>query len=70
MTFIRSFLFALLFYPGTLIYVLSVIAVAPIGDRPVQAVVHAWSAFHNWLVRNVTAGGQARAAWPARSSST
>lgn len=53
MTVLRSLLFALLFYPGTLIYVLTVIAVAPIGDRPVQAVVHAWSAFHNWLVRNV-----------------
>ena len=53
MTLIRSLLFALLFYPGTLLYVLTVIAVAPIGDRPVQAVVHAWSAFHNWLVRNV-----------------
>ena len=53
MSFLRSLLFALLFYPGTLLYVLTVIAVAPIGDRPVQAVVHAWSAFHNWLVRNV-----------------
>jgi 1-acyl-sn-glycerol-3-phosphate acyltransferase len=53
MTLLRSLLFALLFYPGTLVYVLTVIAVAPIGDRPVQAVVHAWSSFHNWLVRNV-----------------
>ena len=53
MTFVRSLLFSLLFYPGTLLYVLSVIAVAPIGDRPVQAVVHAWSAFHHWLVRYV-----------------
>jgi len=53
MILIRSALFALLFYPGTLLYVLTVIAVAPIGDRPVQAVVHAWSAFHNWLVRNI-----------------
>lgn len=50
---IRSLLFSLLFYPGTLLYVLTVIAVAPIGDRPVQAVVHAWSAFHHWLVRYV-----------------
>ncbi len=53
MAFLRSLIFALRFYPGTLLYVLTVIAVAPIGDRPVQAVVHAWSAFHNWLVRNV-----------------
>jgi hypothetical protein len=35
------------FLSGTLVYVLTVIAVAPIGDRPVQAVVHAWSAFHH-----------------------
>lgn len=53
MAVIRSLLFALLFYPGTLVYVLTVIAVAPIGDRPVQTVVHAWSAFHHWLVLNV-----------------
>ncbi len=50
---IRSALFALFFYPGTLVYVLSVIAVAPFGDRPVQAVVHAWSAFHHLLVKHV-----------------
>ncbi|WP_342782478.1 lysophospholipid acyltransferase family protein [Sphingomonas xanthus] len=51
MALLRSILFALLFYPGTLVYVLTVIAVSPIGDRPVQAVVHAWSAYHHWLVR-------------------
>ena len=33
MAFLRSLLFALLFYPGTLVYVLTVIAVSPIGDR-------------------------------------
>ena len=53
MDFIRSLLFALLFYPGTLVYVLTVIAVSPIGDGPVQAVVHAWSKFHHLLVRRV-----------------
>jgi 1-acyl-sn-glycerol-3-phosphate acyltransferase len=50
---LRSTLFALLFYPGTLLYVLTVILVSPLGDRPVQATVHAWSDFHHWLVRNV-----------------
>lgn len=53
MSLLRSILFNLLFYPGTLIYVLTVFGVSPIGERPVQAVVHGWSAFHNWLVRNV-----------------
>src|SRR5687768_10948891 len=50
MAILRSILFNLLFYPGTLIYVLTVIAVSPFGDRPVQAVVHGWSDFHHLLV--------------------
>jgi 1-acyl-sn-glycerol-3-phosphate acyltransferase len=50
---LRSSLFALLFYPGTLVYVLSVFAVSPFGSRPVRAVVHGWSNYHHFLVRYV-----------------
>jgi len=53
MTLIRSLLFALLFYPGTLVYVLGVIILSPLGDRPVRATVHGWSDYHHWLVRYV-----------------
>jgi len=53
MAWLRSLLFALSFYPGTLYYVLSVIIVSPWGSGPVQRQVHAWSAFHHWLVRHV-----------------
>ena len=53
MAWLRSLLFAAMFYPGTLYYVLSVILVAPFGSRPVQRQVHAWSAYHYWLVRHV-----------------
>ena len=53
MTLIRSLLFFLLFYPGTLIYVLTVIIVSPFGTAPVRKTVHGWSAFHYWLVRHV-----------------
>lgn len=53
MALVRSLLFSFLFYPGTLVYVLTVIAVSPLGDRPVQATVHAWSNYHHWLVRHV-----------------
>ena len=53
MALIRSLLFMLLFYPGTLIYVLTVIAVSPFGTAPVRRVVHGWSDFHHWLVRHV-----------------
>jgi 1-acyl-sn-glycerol-3-phosphate acyltransferase len=49
----RSLLFFLLFYPGTLLYVLTVIAVSPMGTPPVRKVVHGWSSFHHWLVRHV-----------------
>ena len=50
---LRSALFALLFYPGTLLYVLGVIAVAPFGNRPVRTVVIGWSHYHHWLVHHV-----------------
>ena len=53
MALVRSILFALMFYPGTLFYVLSVIVVAPFGNGPVRRQVHAWSGYHYWLVRHV-----------------
>ena len=53
MALLRSLLFTLLFYPGTLVYVLTVIAVSPLGSGPVRRVVHGWSDFHHWLVRHV-----------------
>jgi 1-acyl-sn-glycerol-3-phosphate acyltransferase len=53
MAVLRSLLFNLLFYPGTLMYVLTVIAVSPFGDGLVQATVHGWSNFHHLIVRHV-----------------
>jgi 1-acyl-sn-glycerol-3-phosphate acyltransferase len=53
MTAVRSLLFVLLFYPGTLIHVLGVIFVSPLGEAPVRAIVHSWSGMHRWLLRNV-----------------
>jgi len=53
MTMLRSLLFALLFYPGTAVYVMGVIILSPFGDRTVRAIVHGWSDYHHWLVTNV-----------------
>ena len=53
MALLRSLLFNLLFYPGTLLYVLTVILVSPLGTAPVRKVVHGWSDFHHWLVRRI-----------------
>ena len=50
---LRSFLFFLLFYPGTLVYVLGVIAVSPFRTAPVRRIVHGWADFHYWLLRHV-----------------
>ena len=53
MQWVRSALFALLFYPATLVFVLAGIAAAAIGAGPVRAVVHAWSDFHHGLARSL-----------------
>ncbi len=50
---LRSALFALLFYPGTLLYVLAILASIPFGERAVQYFVHAWAKFHYWLVQHI-----------------
>ena len=51
MALLRSLLFHLLFYPGTLLYVLAAFPAAALGTRQQRAVVHGWSAFHHVLVR-------------------
>ncbi len=51
MQFARSLLFALIFYPGTLLYVLSGLAAGLVGTAPMRAVVHGWADFHHYLAR-------------------
>lgn len=50
---LRSLIFFLFFYPGTLVYVLGVIIFSPFGTPTVRRIVHGWSDFHHWLVRHV-----------------
>ena len=53
MQLLRSLLFALIFYPGTAVYVFAGLAGSMIGTRQTRAVVHGWADFHYWLARNV-----------------
>jgi 1-acyl-sn-glycerol-3-phosphate acyltransferase len=53
MSAIRSLLFFLIFYPGTLLFVLAVILLSPFGTPAVRKIVHGWSDFHHWLVRHI-----------------
>jgi 1-acyl-sn-glycerol-3-phosphate acyltransferase len=53
MAFIRSLLFAAIFYLATVIWVLVGIVASLFGRRPTLAVVLSWVDFHHWLVRHV-----------------
>jgi 1-acyl-sn-glycerol-3-phosphate acyltransferase len=48
MSLVRSILFALVFYPGTLLYVLVCFAALPFGRGAVRAVADSWARFHSW----------------------
>lgn len=48
MNLIRSVLFALFFYPGTLGAVLLAVPAAWLGQKPITAVTHGWARYHRW----------------------
>nr|WP_279639191.1 lysophospholipid acyltransferase family protein [Sphingomicrobium sediminis] len=43
----------MIFYPGTFLYCVMALLVAPFGRAPLRSIVHGWSLFHYWLVHNV-----------------
>jgi 1-acyl-sn-glycerol-3-phosphate acyltransferase len=48
---VRSLLYASVFYPGSVIYVLAGIAVLPLGQGPVRRVADGWTAFNRFCAR-------------------
>ena len=46
---IRGVAYALIFYPGTLLYVLACMVASMFGSGPMRSVVHAWTDFHHGL---------------------
>jgi 1-acyl-sn-glycerol-3-phosphate acyltransferase len=53
MAFARSLLFAAIFYPATLLWVLSGLVATLFGRRPTLAVVLSWVEVHHWLTEHV-----------------
>jgi 1-acyl-sn-glycerol-3-phosphate acyltransferase len=51
MNLVRSLLYALVFYPGSVLYVLAGIAVLPFGQKPVRRVSDAWTGFNRFCAR-------------------
>jgi 1-acyl-sn-glycerol-3-phosphate acyltransferase len=50
---LRSLLYAALFYPATLLWVLAGILASLFGRRPTLAVVLSWVGMHHWLAENI-----------------
>ena len=50
---VRSFLYALIFYPATLLYVIAGLTLGLFATAPMQAVVHGWAHLHHWLSVNL-----------------
>ena len=53
MTLVRSLLYAAIFYPATVLWVLAGLPATLFGRRPTLAVVLSWVDFHHWLARHV-----------------
>lgn len=53
MQLIRSLLFSLIFYPGTLVFVLLGIVAGGISTPAMLRVVYGWAHFHHWLAKDL-----------------
>ncbi len=53
MAFFRSLLFAVIFYPGTLLCVLAAFPASLLGSRALHGVTHVWVRFHRWCARSL-----------------
>ena len=53
MALIRSLIYAAIFYPATVLWVIAGIIISLFGRRPTLAVVLSWVDFHHWLAENI-----------------
>lgn len=53
MVVLRSLLYAAIFYPATVLWVLTGMIAILIGQRPTLAVVLSWVEMHHWLIRRI-----------------
>ncbi|MEO8547964.1 MAG: lysophospholipid acyltransferase family protein [Sphingomicrobium sp.] len=53
MPLVRALLFSLIFYPGTLVFVLLGIVAGAVGTQPMLKVVYGWAHFHHWLAHDL-----------------
>ena len=51
MALLRSTIYAVVFYPATLLFVIACFIASKFGTDPMRAMVHRWTDFHHWFVR-------------------
>ena len=64
---VRSTIYALIFYPATLLFVIGCFVASLFGSRPIRSVVHAWTDFHHHVVRLLGTRVEVRGEIPAGS---
>ncbi|GAA3998432.1 lysophospholipid acyltransferase family protein [Sphingomonas humi] len=50
---LRSLLYFLIFYPGTVLYCVAALIAARFGPGPIRRVIHGWASFHHFLVTHL-----------------
>ncbi len=50
---LRALLFSLIFYPGTLLFVVAGLSAGLVSRSGMRAAVHGWARFHHWLAGDV-----------------
>lgn len=61
---LRAAVYALIFYPATLLFIFGCFAASLFGSRPLRAVVHAWTDFHHELTELLGTRLEVRGAIP------
>ena len=61
MALLRSTIYAIVFYPATLLFVIACFIASMFGTDPMRAMVHRWTDFHHWFVRLLGIASRLRA---------
>lgn len=61
---VRSAIYALVFYPATILFIIACFVASLFGSGPMRATVHSWTDFHHWFVRLIGTRVEVRGSVP------
>lgn len=62
---VRSAIYALVFYPATILFIIACFVASLFGSGPMRAAVHSWTDFHHWFVRLIGTRVEVRGSVPS-----